>query len=535
MQRFEYIIVGAGSAGCVLAGKLAASGRRVLLLEAGGSDRHPWIRMPLGYARTFFDPRFNWCFEGESDAGTNGRRAYWPCGKVIGGSSSINALCYVRAHPRDFADWQAAGNTQWSWNEAQRYYRRFEKRIDANGNASLPAGLAISNVSAQYHPLSSVFQQAAVELGQPVTADFNADDNPCLGIGPYHVTTEDGQRCSSADAFLRPFMGHANLSIERNAEVRLLLMSGRRVTGVEYVRKGRFERVSATREVILSAGALGSLHLLLRSVIGPGESLQANNVPVVVDSPQVGRNLQDHLAISYYFRSRVPTLNDELGNWRGLTLAVLRYLMVRRGPLALSVNQYGGFVQTDVGLPGPELQLYLNPIAYSTGGDGDQLRLSPESAFILSYSPTRPKSRGFIELDPRDWFAPPRIHPGYLSDESDLNAVVAGGRFLRRFAQTEAVREVTLQAESPALDDMSDADMIADFRARAGTVYHPIGTCAMNPDPTKGVVDQRLRVHGVGGLRVADAPVFPNLTTGNTNATTIMLAHKAADQVLAGT
>jgi choline dehydrogenase len=532
-QRFDYIIVGAGSAGSVIAGKLVARGHRVLLLEAGGHDRHPWVRLPIGYARTFFDRRFNWCFEAEPDRGTNNRRSYWPRGKVIGGSSSINALCYVRAHPRDFADWQAAGNTSWSWQEALKYYQRFERRIAADGTANQAAGLAVNDVSAQYHPLTRVFAKASTEMGLPITADFNSTTSPCEGIGPYRITTDNGRRCSAADAFLRPFMRHSNLSVRVNCEAQKIVFSGKRAVAVEYRYKRRLHTVHADAEVIVCAGAIGSPHLLMRSGVGPGAALRTRGVEVIHHSPQVGQNLQDHLGISYYFKATVPTLNDELRSWRQQARAAWRYVVSRSGPLALSVNQYGGFIRTSRDLLGPDIQLYFNPIAYNTNAEAKTLQLTADSRFILSFSPTRPVSRGHLELNDKGVEHAPRIHPGYLSASGDLDTVAAGGKFLRQFAQTAALQNVVASQDAPILTDMSDTDLVDDFRARAGTVYHPVGTCTMNPDPQFGVVDQSLRVHGMSALRVIDASVFPTITTGNTNATTIMLAHRAADLVLA--
>ncbi|WP_309083034.1 GMC family oxidoreductase N-terminal domain-containing protein [Chelativorans sp.] len=534
MEEFDYIIVGAGSAGCVLADRLSASGlHRVLLLEAGGSDRRVWIKVPIGYGRTFLDRRVNWGFTTEPDAGLAGRQGYWPRGRVVGGSSSINALVYCRGLPGDFDDWRDAGNPGWGWEDVLPYFERSEKMVD--GALSRGTGpLHVADVSREMHPLSRHYFAAAEELGLRISEDFNGPEPE--GVGFYRITTRNGFRCSAADAFLRPALTRRNLRLRTDALVRRILFSGRRATGVEYECAGRILSASARREVILSAGAVGSPQILQLSGLGPGALLQRLGIGVVLDNVNIGGNLQDHLAVSYYFKAREPTLNDLLHPWHGKVMAGLRYVLTRRGPLSLSVNQCGGFVRSSPAAARPDLQLYFNPITYAkvTAGRRERLMLDPYPGFILCFQPTRPTSRGRIDIRSPKAGDPPSIVPNSLATEKDVQDVIAGGRFMQRIAATSAMRELIAEAIPPVLSAMSDADILEDFRQRCGTVFHPAGTCRMGAEPDGAVVDARLRVHGTEGLRVIDASVFPNLTSGNTNAPTIMVAQKGADLVLEG-
>ena len=532
-QTFDIIVIGAGSAGCVLADRLSEDGRRsVLVIEAGGSDRRVWIKLPIGYGRTFFDERVNWKYSAESDEGLGGRSAYWPRGRVIGGSSSINALVYCRGLPHDFDDWRDAGNTGWGWTDVAPVFARFESRIDRSGTRAGQGPLWVADVSDEAHPVKRHFLTGAADLGLPLTDDFNGPSPE--GVGMYAITRRRGLRCSAADAFLRPALRRRNVEIRTGAQVTKILIDAGRATGVLYENAGRSLRADARFGVILSAGAVASPQLLQVSGIGPGEVLNRHGIPVAVDRQAVGSFLQDHLAVTYPYRARKATLNDELHGWTAKLRAGLRYGFRRSGPLSLSVNQCGGFVRSGPASPWPDLQLYFNPLTYTTTPDGKRplTNADPFSGFILSYQPARPTSRGRIDIASPDPRQPPRIRPNSLSTDKDLADVVAGGRLLQALARTQAMRELIAAPIGPALDTMDDAEILADFRARAGTVYHPVGTCRMGPDATSAVVDAGLRVHGIDGLRVVDASVFPSITSGNTNAPTIMVAQKAADLIL---
>lgn len=532
MLEFDFIIIGAGSAGCVLADRLSASGRHsVLVLEAGGSDRRFWIKVPIGYGRTFYDERVNWKFETEPDTGIGGRRSYWPRGRVLGGSSSINALVYCRGLPTDFDDWRDAGNPGWAWADVEPYFRRSERLVNdeqSHGDGSLH----VADVSRAMHPLSRHYFAAAGEIGLKRTSSFNGPAPE--GVGFYEITVRNGFRCSAADAFLRPAMRRANCRLQMGAVVRRVLFEAKRAIGVEFALGDTVQTARARREVILSAGAVNSPKLLQLSGIGPGALLERHGIPVEVDSPAVGAHLQDHLAISYHYKSREPTLNDLLHPLSGKARAAFCYALTRGGPLSLSVNQCGGFVRSSDAAHRPDMQLYFNPFTYATSNVGKRPvnRPHPYSGFLLSFQPCRPTSRGRIEIRSRDPNAAPIILPNYLSTAQDIADVIAGGRLMQRMFRTEAMQALIAESMPPEVQSMSDEAIVEDFRQRCGTVFHPVGTCRMGPDRHDSAVDPRLRVHGVDGLRVIDASVFPNVTSGNTNAPTIMVGQKGADLVL---
>ncbi len=534
MDNFDYVIIGAGTAGCVLAERLSASGRdRVLILEAGGSDARFWIKTPIGYGFTFADPAVNWRYQTLPSPGLNDRGMYWPRGRVVGGSSSINAMVYCRGMPTDFEDWRALGNTGWGWEDVRPYFEKNERRVDPSGRALTDGALDVKDVTPYLHPMRAQWIDAAAELGLPVTDDFNGDRPE--GLGSYQVTIRNGLRRSAADAFLRPALHRRNVKLETRAWVSRLRCDGRRVVGVDYVHDNVQRHVSANREVILCAGAVNSPQLLQLSGIGPAGTLAAYGITPLLDNPAVGGNLQDHLGITYSYKATRPTLNDELHSKFSQFIAGVRYLLARSGPLALSVNHFGGFVRADPNGTRPDMQLYFNPVTYAAG-DATRTRIEVDafSGFILCFQPTRPTSTGRIDIASADFRQAPRIAPNYLSTEKDRQDVVHGGRLLQRLARTRAIRGLIREPIAPDLGAMGDAEMLADFRARAATVYHPVGTCRMGKAPGDSVVDATLRVHGIERLRVVDASVFPTVTSANTNAPTLMVARKAADLILAG-
>jgi choline dehydrogenase len=536
MTQYDYIVVGAGSAGCVLANRLTASGaHRVLLLEAGGSDRSLWIQVPIGYGRTFSDPRYNWMYEAEPDPTLENRRGFWPRGKVLGGSSSINAMVYVRGQPGDFDDWREAGNPGWSWAELLPYFKKLEDHAWGASEFHGAGGpVHVSDVSASVHPLCANFLKACGTLEIPYTRDFNGAHTE--GAGLWHVTIKGGVRVSASSAYLRPVMHRANLTVQLRSHATRVLFSGTRATGVEFLQHGTRQVAQAQREVLLSAGAINSPQLLELSGIGEAQRLRGFNIPLIADSPAVGRGLQDHLAVSYFYRSRVPTLNDELAPLFGKLRAALRYAFDRGGPLAMSVNQAGAFLRSRPELTRPNLHIYFNPASYSTTTHGSRRRLmnpDPYPGYLMSFNTCRPKSRGSVHIRSPDPLAPPAIVPNSLAAEQDMRDVFDGARLVRRIAAAAPLAEVTEAEREPGSAVTSDADVLADFRRRAGTVFHASCTCAMGSEPRTSVVDARLRVHGVVGMRVVDASIFPNLTSGNTNAPTLMVAEKAADLILA--
>ncbi len=529
VASYDYIIIGAGSAGCVMADRLSRDPRRrILVLEAGGSDARFWIRTPIGYGRTFADPRVNWRYESAPSPGLAGRTMYWPRGRVLGGSSSINALVYCRGMPQDFDDWRALGNVGWGWDDVRPYFERSERRVGPDGRPSTEGPLDVKDVTPRLHATRRHWQDTARELAVPWTADFNGPAPE--GLGCYQVTVRDGRRWSAADAFMRPALHRGNVKLELEAWVEQIRLDGARAVGVRWWRDGRQHEARADAEVILCAGAVNSPQLLQLSGIGPGARLQALGITPVVDNPAVGGNLQDHLAVVYSFKATQPTLNNELHSNYGKFRAGLKYLVSRAGPLALSVNQFGGFLRADPAATRPDVQLYFNPVTYGTG-DARRRRIEVDSfpGFYLCFQPTRPTSVGRIDIGSADFRAAPLIEPNYLATEKDVADVVHGGRLLQRIARCASMRALTAEALDPDLLTLDEPGLIADFRARAATVYHPVGTCRMGPRREDAVVDFDLRVHGVERLRVVDASVFPTVTSANTNAPTLMVAQKGAD------
>ena len=534
MDEFDFIVVGGGSAGCVLADRLTADGRhRVLLVEAGGDDRRFWIKTPIGYGKLFHDPSVNWKYRAEPDPGLAGRAVYWPRGKVLGGSSSINAMVYCRGVAGDYDDWRAAGNPGWGWDDVAPVFEAFERRIAADGAQTGEGPLPVADRSHEYHPVKRHFLAAASEIGLPVTGDMNGADPE--GVGAYRLTTRNGLRCSAADAFLRPALRRRNLEVRKNAHVQRILLAGRRAVGIEY-RIGETTRTArAAAQVVLSAGAVNTPQILQLSGVGPGAVLNRNGIEVRYANDAVGGGLQDHLGIDYFYRASEPTLNEVLGTWRGRLFAGARFLMSRSGPLSLSVNQMGGMVRTSPDLARPDAQLYFNPLSYSTAQVGKRqlLRPDPYPGFIIGFNACRPTSSGRIDIASPDPGRPPRIVPNYLSSNKDVADVIACARLIGRLQDTRAMRELIKAMPSFDMAAASDDEILDDFRARSGSVFHACGTCRMAPQQDGGVVDAELRVYGVEGLRVVDASVFPNITSANTNAPAIMVAYKAADLMLA--
>ena len=532
-QEYDYIVVGAGSAGCVLADRLSADGQAtVLVLEAGGHDRRLWINMPIGYGKTFYDEAVNWKFEAQPDAGLNNRRIYFPRGKVVGGSSSINAMVYCRGMPGDFDDWAAAGNPGWAWNDVRPAFEAFERRVDANGRAAPGGALFVSDVRTQLHPMERHFFDAARQAGLPFTEDFNGPRPE--GVGRYHINTRHGMRWSAADAFLRPALRRGRVELQTSAMVDKLLFEGRTAVGVAYRLGGRALTAGARRAVVLSAGTVQSPQLLQLSGVGPADLLQRHGVPVLLAQAQVGANLQDHLAMSYYFKATEPTLNNVLGSTWGKLRAGLQYVTTLGGPLSISVNQCGGFVRSHAQAGRPDTQLYCNPITYTLAPSKGGTQIVPDTfaGFILCFQPCRPLSRGRISIAGNDASVPPHIEPHYLSHPQDVAQALRGAQLVRRLSQTAAMRGLIKAPIAPVLDTMDDAAMVEDFRQRASTCYHPVGTCMMGPDATTSVVDANLKVHGLDRLYVVDASVFPSVTSGNTHAPTTMVAHKGAQAIL---
>ncbi len=533
-ETYDYIIVGAGSAGCVLAEQLTACGRhKVLILEAGGSDRKFWIKTPLGYGKTFDDPSVNWCYEAEPDAGLNGRRAFWPRGKVIGGSSSINAMAYLRGLPHDFDDWELAGARGWGWDVVRRTYETIETQTavasDGSRNQRGTGPLWVNDLRDQMHPFRRRFMDAATDMGWPVRGTLNGDDAD--GITHMQSTVRGGKRWSAADAFLRPALKRDNLRLMSGVMVERVDVVDGRASGVTFVRGDRRITAHARGEVILSAGAINSPQLLQLSGIGAPDHLASLGIDVTANVPEVGRGLQDHLGVSHFYHATEPTLNTVLGRGIGQMMAGIRYVMTRRGPLAVPVNQVSGFVHSTPDAPVADLQIYCNPMSYTTDNNG-KVGIDSTAGFLLCAQPCRPTSRGEIMAKTANPIDAPAIRPNSLSTNHDCAMAIRAGRILKQLAETPTLAAVTKTRLSPDVTVMDDDAMLENFRATAGTIFHPTSTCRMGRDVTDSVLDHRLRVHGVRGLRVVDASAFPNVTSGNTNAPVMMLAARGAALIL---
>ena len=543
MDEFDFVIIGAGSAGCVLADKLTATGKySVLLLEAGPNDNRFWINMPIGYGITYTDASINWNYFCEPEKTLGGRSMYWPRGKVLGGSSSINALVYHRGQAMDYDDWAAAGNTGWGYQDIRSVYEGLEDISSPTNNNRRPAldnpgkseklRLSITDAFEDYHSIKTELDGIFSQSGLPYR------ETPPLegeGLGPYFITTRKGKRCSSATAFLHPAIKRSHLKVLPSTTVEKIVIKDQRAKAVQCRQHGLERMFVARREVILCAGAINSPKLLQLSGIGPGELLYQYNIPVLVDQPNVGRHLQDHLGISYYYRANRPTLNDVLGNWPGRIRSGMQYLLRRTGPLSLSVNQFGGLARSSPTSNKIDTQLYFNPVSYqpTSGNERKLTQPDPYSGFMMGFNACRPTSTGWVNIASPDPEVAPHMSGGYLSTQKDLDDVVAMARLLGRIQDTEGLTNLLLEPPQLDLSTMTDADLIRDFQQRATTVYHPCCTCRMGPKPDRGVVDAELRVHGIEALRVVDASVFPNITSANTNAPTLMVAHQAAQMILA--
>ena len=525
---FNYVIVGGGSSGCVLANRLSEdSNNSVCLIEAGPSDKSPWIHLPIGYAKTMWDSKINWKFQTEPDPGMNGRQIYWPRGKTLGGSSSINGLIFIRGQKEDYDGWRDLGNAGWGWDDVLPYFKKAEGNDRLGEPLHSQTGPLKASSIPKKHALVEAFKKAANTLGVPTTDDFNNLTQE--GVGYFQLSTHKGFRCSAAVAYLKPAKHRSNLTILTNSQVGKVIFENKKAVGVEFIQQGIKKTVHANKEVILSAGAIQSPQILQLSGIGPAKLLQELNIPVIHDLPGVGENLQDHLQFRLIYELNQPiSTNDQLSSWFGKLKMGLDWLLFRGGPLSIGINQGGLFTRVMKDSKTPDIQFHMATLSAEMAGG----KVHPFSGFTMSVCQLRPESRGYVRIQSTDPLVPPKMFANYLATQYDRDTSVAAVNFARKMAQTEPLRSLITREVKPN-NPKSDEEVLEFCRNNGATIFHPTGTCQMGTDSNPmAVLDSSLKVRGVQGLRVVDCSAMPTVPSGNTNWPAVMLAERAADLIL---
>jgi choline dehydrogenase len=525
---FDFVVVGAGSSGCVLANRLSENpANSVCLIEAGPKDSSPWIHLPIGYAKTMWDPKLNWKFQTEPDPGMNDRQIYWPRGKTLGGSSSINGLIFIRGQKEDYDLWRDLGAEGWGWDDVLPYFKKAEGNDRLGEPLHSQSGPLKASSIPKKHPLVEAFKKTANQLGVPNTEDFNNLTQE--GVGYYQLTTYKGLRCSTAAAYLKPIKKRQNLTILTNSQASKIIFEDKKAVGIEIIRDGVKSIVRANKEVILSAGAILSPQLLQLSGVGPAPLLREFNIPIVKDLPGVGENLQDHLQYRLIYELNQPiSTNDQLSSWFGQLKMGLDWLLFRGGPLSIGINQGGLFTRVMKDSRTPDIQFHLATLSAEMAGG----KVHPFSGFTMSVCQLRPESRGYVRIQSADPLTPPKMFANYLSTQYDRDTSIAAIKYARKIAQTEPLRSLITREVKPN-NPQSDEEILEFCRNTGATIFHPTGTCQMGSDDNPmAVLDAELKVRGVEGLRVVDCSAMPTVPSGNTNWPAVMLAERASDLIL---